>query len=215
MRTICLHDKARITHFLQQDIHLHLYGIGDLDPHQWPYTTWYALKEGEEIVEIALLYSGFSLPVLLALSGTPERMAPWLASCCHLLPRKCYAHLSVGVDRALQGAYRLESHGLHYKMAHHDQALLTAIDAAGVERLQREHIPAMLQLYAESYPGNFFAASAFELGPYYGVWDGTRLVCAAGIHVFSRHYGVTALGNIANAYRHSGGKAWPPAPAPN
>ena len=90
----------------------------------------YALEEGEEIVEIALLYSGFSLPVLLALSGTPAADGPMAGVMLPSAPAKCYAHLSVGVDRALQGAYRLESHGLHYKMAHHDQALLTAIDTA-------------------------------------------------------------------------------------
>jgi len=153
-----------------------------------------------------LLYCGFSLPVLLALSRTPERMAGWLASIRHLLPRACYAHLSIGVETAFHGAYRLTSHGLHQKLALRDPARLTSIDPAGVERLRREDASALQQLYTESYPGNFFEAGALEIGPFYGVRKEERLICAAGVHLLSRQYGVAALGNITTHpdYRRQG-----------
>lgn len=206
MRTICLHEQETIYRILARDMYLNLYGIGDLDPQQWPYTTWYTLAEGEEILEIALLYRGFSLPVLLAFSSTPERMAEWLSTISHLLPRNGYAHLSVGVEMAFQKVSPLTAHGLHLKLALRDPARLAAFVTTGVTRLRREDALALRQLYAASYPGNYFDESALEIGPFYGIWQDTRLICAAGIHIFSRQYGVAALGNIAThpEYRRQG-----------
>ena len=38
-----------------------------------------------------------------------------------------------------------------------------------------------------------------ESGPAFGVRKEGRLVCAGGVHVFSRDYGVAAIGNVATA----------------
>ena len=41
MDYLCLHDKKELEHFLNKDIYLHIYSIGDLDDFFWPYTIWY------------------------------------------------------------------------------------------------------------------------------------------------------------------------------
>jgi predicted GNAT family acetyltransferase len=43
-----------------------------------------------------------------------------------------------------------------------------------------------------------------ETGQYFGVRQGGKLVSAGGIHVYSRQYGVTALGNVATHPMHRG-----------
>lgn len=68
MRSVCLHDRTTIERVLRENVYLYIYGIGDLDDFFWPYTTWYAIEDDKEINTIALLYSGQSLPTLLALS---------------------------------------------------------------------------------------------------------------------------------------------------
>jgi len=72
MPVVCLHERERIEAFLRRDPWRHLYALGDLDDFFWPYTTWYALEDSGEIREAALLYSGTSLPTLLALAGEPD-----------------------------------------------------------------------------------------------------------------------------------------------
>jgi hypothetical protein len=65
METRITRDKREIYNFLSRTPDLHLYTIGDLDDFFWPDTVWYALYENNEIVSIALLYSGMSPSTLL------------------------------------------------------------------------------------------------------------------------------------------------------
>ena len=98
MDTVSLNDKGAIESFLRKKPYLHIYSMGDLDDFFWPCTTWYALKENEEIRAIALIYTGQPLPVLLALSEDEPVMQALLESIMPGLPSKFYAHLSLGLE---------------------------------------------------------------------------------------------------------------------
>lgn len=91
MHFVCLHDKREIEQFLRQSTQLHLYSLGDLDDFFWPYTTWYGLRTNKYLSAIALLYSGQTLPTLLALSEHRDAMTELLRSIQHLLPSQFYA----------------------------------------------------------------------------------------------------------------------------
>jgi len=69
-RFTILRDRGEIERLLRLDPRLHIYELGDLDEFFWPFTAWYILPDRRP--EIALLYSGASLPVLLALAPTPH-----------------------------------------------------------------------------------------------------------------------------------------------
>jgi ribosomal protein S18 acetylase RimI-like enzyme len=203
---IILHSKAQIQAFLQQDVFLHLYSLGDLDDFFWGYTVWYASKADDEIKDIILLYAGQSLSVILAISGHSASMAKLLASIQHLLPNKFYAHLSPGVEKVLEARYHLRPHGLHYKMGLKDKTALSQVDTARVTRLAVENLDDILRLYAASYPGNWFDPRMLETKQYFGIREGHQLVSVAGIHVYSEAYKVAALGNITThpSYRGRG-----------
>src|SRR2546423_10838101 len=95
MKAVCLHSKQEIEQFLRHNTFLHLYEIGDLDDFFWQYTTWYALKEPRHSPQVALMYSGISLPVLLGISDEPAgEMRALLQAITHLMPKRFYAHLS-------------------------------------------------------------------------------------------------------------------------
>ncbi len=205
MKPVCLHDKAEIEAFLRRDTFLHIYGIGDLDPFFWPYTTWYALKEAETVRAVVLLYTGGSLPVLLALAGDGEPLVgDLLQSLLRLLPRRFYCHLSAGLGRTLAQEYCLEEHGKHLKMALRDKVLLAGIDTSNVVRLSPADVNDMLALYAESYPGHWFEPRMLETKQYYGIRGPDALISVAGVHVYSPRYGVAALGNITTHPGHRG-----------
>jgi predicted GNAT family N-acyltransferase len=202
MRSICLHDKATIERILRENVFLHIYGIGDLDDLFWPYTTWYATKSDTEIRAIALLYTGLSLPTLLALSEDADEMRDLVESISHLLPQRFYAHLSPGVESVFRSSHHLYPHGEHLKMALTFRQAVDTCDCAETTRLGRDDVNEIVEFYQQCYPGNWFDPRMLETGQYFGIRKDGSLVSAAGIHVYSPKYKVAALGNIATAPSH-------------
>jgi len=192
---VSLHDKNEIEAFLRHNPWLHLYALGDLDEFFWPYTTWYALKDSHQIKQLALLYTGTSLPVLLGLSEDPGLQA-LLHSILHLLPKRFYAHLSKGVVAVLAEDYQIQSHGIHYKMALTNHSQWGRVDTSAVQQLGISDANDLQELYRMSYPGNWFEPRMLKTGYYYGVRQGGTLVSVAGVHLYSQRYKVAALGNI-------------------
>jgi GNAT superfamily N-acetyltransferase len=204
-KAICLHDKKEIESFLRRNVYLYIYAIGDLDDFFWPYTTWYAVKESEEIRAIALLYSGRDFPVLVALTegNSAEQL---ISSIIDFLPGKFHAHLSPDAEAALEQKYEMKSRGKHYKMALSDKSLLDDVDCSGVVRLKSEDLDEVLRLYKDAYPGNWFDPRMLQTEQYFGIRKDDRLASAAGIHVYSQQYKVAALGNVVTHpdYRGNG-----------
>ncbi|MFQ4141961.1 hypothetical protein [Chlorogloeopsis sp. ULAP02] len=91
MKAVCIHDQDKIAAFLHLHPFLHLYSLGDLDDFFWHYTTCYAFTQNGEIKQLALLYTGTSLPVLLGLTEEPtDLMKDLVRSIIYLLPRYFY-----------------------------------------------------------------------------------------------------------------------------
>jgi ribosomal protein S18 acetylase RimI-like enzyme len=197
LRAICLHEKSRIAAFLGRRPELNIYAIGDLDDFFWPYTQWYGLEEAGELREVALLYAGAGLPVLLALTEDPPAMRELLCRILPLLPRRVYAHLTEGVVEALAEQYRAEWHGAYDKMHLADPARLESVDTSGALQLTPADLDEARAFYAAAYPDNWFDPRMLETGQYFGVRRDGVLGSVAGIHVYSPEYGVAALGNIA------------------
>lgn len=194
---VCLHEKAEVEEFCRRNPFLHLYALGDLDDFFWPHTTWYALREGGQVRQLALLYSGQSMPTLLALAEEPTGlMRDLVQDLARLLPRRFYAHLTEGVAEVLARGYRLQSHGTFHKMGLTDRARLAAFDTSDAASMSAADTEALLALYAASYPGNWFAPRMLETGCYFGVRGGQAVVSVAGVHVYSPKYKAAALGNI-------------------
>lgn len=206
MPTVCLRDKHVIERFFRNQAELHVYSLGDLDDFFWPFTTWYALTVDQAPVAIALLYTGQALPTLLALSEPPARMSELLESILCLLPQDLYAHLSPSLEHIFQDRYELLSHGKHYKMALKDPSTIKGMDCAEVIRLSTFDLHDITQLYAQSYPGNWFDPRMLATQQYFGIRQDNALVSIAGIHVYSETYRVAALGNITThpAWRNKG-----------
>jgi GNAT superfamily N-acetyltransferase len=197
VKPVCLHAKEEIELFLRQNTFLHLYELGDLDDFFWQYTTWYALKKHQEIFELVLLYTGASMPVLLALTSEPTGlMEELLRSIIHLLPKQFYAHLSGSLADVFAQDYQLTKHGVHYKMALTNSSYLESIDTSAVIPVSVSQGSELEELYGVSYPGNWFEPRMLETGYYYGLRRGETLVSVAGVHIYSQQYRVAALGNV-------------------
>jgi GNAT superfamily N-acetyltransferase len=196
MKTNFLHDKAVIERFLWRDPELHIYSLGDLDSFFWPYTCWYALVDEGEPVDIALLYSGLSIPTFLGLSNKPALMGELIASIKPLLPVQFHAHLSSGVEMVLADHNSLDPYGEHYKMTLRHPEAAMGMDCSQVVGINLSNLPEIQALYEVSYPGNAFNQRMLETGQYFGLWQGEQLVSIAGVHVYSEAYRVAAIGNV-------------------
>jgi ribosomal protein S18 acetylase RimI-like enzyme len=197
MRAICLHDKQQIAAFLGHEPARNVYLVGDLDDFFWPYTQWYGLEEAGELREVALIYAGTALPVLLALGDDPERMRALVHGIRHVLPHRLYAHVGAGVLPALAEHYHTQSHGEHAKMALVHPERLAGSDTSAAERLTPADLDAVQAFYRAAYPDGWFDPRMLETGQYFGVRHEGQLASIAGIHVYSPEYGVAAIGNVA------------------
>ena len=197
-KAIYVHDKARIERFLRRDPILHLFGLGDLDNFYWPYTSWYALENNNEIQQLILTYIDAPNLVMMALANERlEEMRQLLGSVIHLLPQRLYVHLSPGLAHVLAPAYQLYPHGKFLKMALNNTVGLSQVNTSAVILLTIEDLPKIEQFYQECYPENVFNPRMLQTGQYFGVLRDGRLIGIAGIHVYSPQYRVAVLGNIA------------------
>lgn len=208
MRLIALHEREKIAAWLSQNADLNIYQIGDLDAFFWPSTLWYGLEEAGKILQIGLVYLGHSMPIWLMFDDQQQQYSAQLAAALRpLLPAKIYCHFSPGIAEGLADRYQLHDHGLHHKMILRDFAKLDQLRfEREVAQLSSADLPAINQLYAESYPDNAFDPRMLETGCCYGIWQDDQLISIAGIHVYSPSYRVAALGNITThpAYRGQG-----------
>jgi ribosomal protein S18 acetylase RimI-like enzyme len=194
---ISLHDKGTIETFLRKNADLHILSLGDLDDYFWPATTWYALESGQECLAIVLLYNSLPVPTLLAFSENLPPMRELIPSLSHLLPRRFTAHLTPGLEDLFRNGYRISPHGEYSKMALRDRSLAGAVDCSQVVRLDVAALDELVAFYSLTYPDNWFDSRMLQTGKYFAIKKDGKIVSAAGIHVYSEHYRVAALGNIA------------------
>lgn len=208
MPVIELRDRERLQVYFQRDLPLFLYCLGDLDDFFFPHTRWYALADaGSRLQAVALRYTASQPEVLLALASPADRpaMQALIRQLQPELPGEIYTHLTPGLEPALQPGYSLSDHGLHWKMQLVDPEL-PAGPFPRVTRLDNKDSDHLATLYASHYPDHAYDPRMLETGQYFGIHLEGRLVCAAGVHVYSPRYGVAALGNVVThqAYRGRG-----------
>jgi ribosomal protein S18 acetylase RimI-like enzyme len=197
-----VNNKEVLFDYLQKEAGIQIYLTGDLDDFFWPDTIWYALKEGQEIKAVALLYTGMKPPTLLCFQKEGYEFAIRLLNeIRHLLPTLFYAHLGEGFADVFERRNIVEHYGLNYKMV-----LQKKVNDPGdnnIRRLNSFDLPEILKLYSIAYLHNWFDSRMLESGKYFGYFAGIELAGIAGIHVYSAKYKVAALGNIAThpAYR--------------
>ncbi|MFD0574246.1 GNAT family N-acetyltransferase [Kitasatospora gansuensis] len=187
MSLLSLHDKAVLAARFERDPALHQLELGDLDDLLWPHTTWYTLGDDGPV---ALLYGVGDPPTLLGL-GLPEEAADWRAlthALLPVLPRRILAHLSADSLQVLSTAYAVKRHGTLRRMALTDPARADRhpLGPWRPQPLGRAELPELTELFAASYPGNWFDDRMIDTGQYVGARDDDgSLVAVAGVHVYS------------------------------
>ena len=194
-----LRDRWAIAEFCRRRPAAHAYELGDLDDFFWPHTRWLGWEREGRLEQLALIFDEPDPPVLLALAEQPvDGMRELLRAIATHLPASVYAHLSPGLlDALAPHLVPTTPPARHLKLGLADTSHLAEHDTVEATLLSSADLAEVERFYADAYPGTWFQARMLETGRYVGIRRDARLVCVAGVHVWSPTWRVAALGNVA------------------
>jgi RimJ/RimL family protein N-acetyltransferase len=183
-------DRAAIREFLEGNRLFAAYAICDLEDREFARTRWGAAYDGDEIVAIALEYSGMT-PQPLFVMGRDDGIEAILRDV--IRPRAAYVAALPDSLRAVQALYRLDPGPPMVRMWV-DKARFRPYPA-DVRRLLPIEIGELNRLYQLGF-ASWLPSSAIAEGVYYGIRAGGRLIAAAGTHVISPNARLAVVGNV-------------------
>ena len=191
-------DRVLLREFLEQDRLFAAYAICDLAEREFPRTRWGVARSGEEVVAVAMEYSGLT-PQPMFVMGRPEGIAAILREVVR--PRAAYVAAK---------AESLPAVAQHYKVDPGPEMIRMWVDRgtfqpvmSRVERLLPVEVHELNRLYQLGFAA-WLPSSAIAEGVYYGIRMNGRLVAAAGTHVVSKEAGLAVVGNVLTHADHRG-----------
>jgi ribosomal protein S18 acetylase RimI-like enzyme len=197
-----LRDRAAIRALLTTDRPWSVYALGDLAPGFFEQCSWFVSETRPP--GLALLFRGFTVPVLLAF-GPASAIAALMDEIA--VEPALYLHVRPEIVPVLQTRYRIPHPKSMWRMVlelpkFHPEPI------AGVNRLGAADLPALNQLYDDGKAAGevpeFFFASMLEQGVFFGIHEKNDLVAVAGTHLVAPPEGVAAVGNIYTRRDHRG-----------
>jgi len=198
--TARLTQKREILTYLETDRLYAGYAIGDLEPGMWEQSTWAVARQEDQIEALVLHFTGLSLPALL-LMGSTKGIEAILTD--ELLPTPVYLTCREKDLAMTRQFYDWQEVTPMWRMVLGDDR--PTLSSTGCVRLSPEHGDQLTALYGDGNAAAF-SVSQLESGVFYGIFDESRVVAAAGTHLVSETYGVGAVGNVYTdpAYRRRG-----------
>jgi GNAT superfamily N-acetyltransferase len=183
-------DREVIRDFLEGDRLFAAYALCDLEDREFARTRWGAAFQGDQLVAIALEYSGMT-PQPLFVMGRDDGIEAILRDL--IRPRAAYvAALSESLP-AVESLYRVDPGPPMVRMWV-DRARFRPYPA-DVQRLLPVEIGELNRLYQLGF-ASWLPSSAIAEGVYYGIRVNGKLVAAAGTHVISRTARLAVVGNV-------------------
>ena len=133
--------------------------------------------------------------LLLFYDKDPYFSRELLKSIKPFLPEKFNVHLSPGLTDVFGEENIIKDYGHNYSMILNGNP--ETVSDNNIRRLKISDLQILKELYAFSYPDNWFDSRMVETGKYYGYFLEKRLVGVSGVYVYSSEYRIAALGNIA------------------
>jgi GNAT superfamily N-acetyltransferase len=187
-------DHAIIRTILTAEPIWSAYALGDLAPGFFGDCDWHISADGTPA--LVMLYRGFETMVLFAVGDAPS-----IEPLIHEVEpaAKLYLHVKPEVLPLLKTKYEDCNAWAMWRMVL-DRRRYHPVSAAHCARLRISDLSALQHLYSEGGPAgeapDFFLPSMLSEGVYFGVFEGSELVAAAGTHMVIPEEGVGAIGNV-------------------
>ncbi len=183
-------DRAVLRDFLERNRLFAAYALCDLEDREFARTRWGAAFDGDELVAIALEYSGMT-PQPMFVMGRDDGIEAILRDV--IRPRAAYVAALQENLAAVQTQYRVDPGPPMVRMWV-DRARFRPYPA-DVRRLLPIEIGELNRLYQLGF-ASWLPSSAIAEGVYFGIRVGGRLVAAAGTHVVSPSARLAVVGNV-------------------
>jgi ribosomal protein S18 acetylase RimI-like enzyme len=183
-------DRDLLRRFLEGNRLFAAYALCDLEDREFSRTRWGAALEGDEIVAIALEYSGMT-PQPMFVMGRDDGIEAILRDVVR--PRAAYVAALTESLPAVQAQYRVDPGPPMVRMWV-DKARFRPYPA-DVRRLLPIEIGELNRLYQLGF-ASWLPSSSIAEGVYYGIRVAGRLVAAAGTHVMSPTARLAVVGNV-------------------
>jgi ribosomal protein S18 acetylase RimI-like enzyme len=189
-------SAAEVRAFFERDRLLAAYALADLDPANVDAARWWLARRGRDVVAGALLVEILPFRPCFAM-GDAEALSSLFRELRE--PRLILAVPPRGRPAAEQ-TYRFERVDVMRRMAV-DAATFRARTPEQPSRLGPEHLADVIELYGE-VSRSYFTRERLAREIYFGIYDGRRIVSAAGTHVRSAEAGIAAVGNVLTRIGH-------------
>jgi RimJ/RimL family protein N-acetyltransferase len=183
-------DRTLLRDFLEGNRLFSAYALCDLEDREFSRTRWGAAFDGDEMVAVALEYSGMT-PQPMFVMGRDDAIEAILRDV--IRPRAAYVAALTENLPAVQTQYRVDPGPPMVRM-YVDRARFRPFPA-DTRRLLPIEIGELNRLYQLGF-ASWLPSSAIAEGVYYGIRVGGRLVAAAGTHVISPRARLAVVGNV-------------------
>jgi ribosomal protein S18 acetylase RimI-like enzyme len=183
-------DRDLLRSFLERDRLYAAYAICDLEDREFGRTHWGIAQQGDEVVAVALEYSGMT-PQPVFLMGEPDGLEAILRDV--IRPRAAYLASSPELLSTVEHFYRVDPGPPMVRMWV-DRTTFRPYPAT-VQRLLPSEIGDLNRLYQLGFAA-WLPSSAISEGVYYGMRVNGTLVAAAGTHVISERARLGVVGNV-------------------
>lgn len=195
-------DRSQIRALLTSDRTWSAYAIGDLAPAFFEHCDWHVASNGTN--GLVLVYRAFETPVLFAL-GQAAFVEP-LVDEIENTPT-LFLHIRPEVVPILNARYEDCKTWAMWRMVI-DPSRYEPAPTQHAVRLGPVELETLQRLYSDGERSgespDFFLPSMLSQGIYFGVYEGSDLVAAAGTHLVIPEEGVGAIGNVYTRRDHRG-----------
>ncbi len=175
---------------------LSAYALADLDPENVDAARWWVARRGREIAAAALLVEIMPFRPCFAMGETDALAALFR----ELREQRLILAVPPRARPAVEQTYRFERVDVMRRMAV-DAGSFVPRTTQRPSRLGPDQVEDLIELYGEA-SRSYFSRRRLGREIYYGIYDGSRLVSAAGTHVRSASAGIAAVGNVLTRIGH-------------
>jgi ribosomal protein S18 acetylase RimI-like enzyme len=199
-------DKGRIQKFLLQDPYLHQYEMGDLQEQLFKHIKWNAAVDGSDIKALSMLYESKDPIFFLLEDGNIEASKQLITELASKLPEKVYCHLTKGLGSIMEGRYTFKTRDDFIKMKLTGDIFVDR----GIKypeytyRVNRNDFEAINAFLKSINPDAFFHPAMLDTGKYFCIRKNNEILSMAGVHLYTKEFGVAVIGNVATAVTHRG-----------
>jgi ribosomal protein S18 acetylase RimI-like enzyme len=194
-----LSSPSAIRSLLLADRPWSVYALGDLAPGFAAASEWFVSAQPlggvRDAQGLLLLYRAFDTPVLFTL-GPPAAVAPLLDEIAG--ERALYLSIRPDILPYIAARYRVSQLAAMWRMTLDPADFCPVANRA--RRLCLADLPALEALFADGASHgeapDFFNAAMLADGVFFGLFEGSGLVAAAGTHLVAPGEGVAAIGNV-------------------